>query len=164
MIYVSQVPEDKIAMIVSPALLLKDYKNPVEIAGMKSSHVRDGLVVCQFLSRLEKEVTGGSTNWTELKAVEYLDNLRTKQKYNAGISFGTISAFGKNAASAHYQPTPETDTLIDTTQVYMLDSGGQYYGNIRITFHFDNHTFNYITIIFIRWYNRLHQNRSFWRT
>ncbi|EEB12561.1 Xaa-Pro aminopeptidase 2 precursor, putative [Pediculus humanus corporis] len=127
MIFISQVPEDKISMIVSPALLLKDYKNPVEIAGMKSSHVRDGLVVCQFLSRLEKEVTGGSTNWTELKAVEYLDNLRTKQKYNAGISFGTISAFGKNAASAHYQPTPETDTLIDTTQVYMLDSGGQYY-------------------------------------
>lgn len=114
--------------MTSPALLRKDYKNPVEVKGMKSSHVRDGLVVCQLFSMMEKDITAGKKNWTELKAVSVINNLRAKQLNSAGISFGTISAFGKNAASAHYQPTKESDTVIDDKELFMLDSGGQYLG------------------------------------
>lgn len=96
---------------------------------MKLCHIRDGVAVSQFLAQIEEEVTLGSTNWTEMRAVKVLNELRSKQKYNAGISFGTIAAFGKNAANAHYQPTAQTNALIDTSQLFMLDSGGQYYGS-----------------------------------
>lgn len=49
-----------------------------------------------------------------------------------GLSFATISAFGKNAAIIHYEATPETDTKITKDNVYLLDSGGQYKGCIEI--------------------------------
>lgn len=45
-----------------------------------------------------------------------------------GPSFGTIAAFGPNAALPHYEPTVETNRVIDDTSVFMLDSGGQYLG------------------------------------
>ncbi|KAK6628402.1 hypothetical protein RUM43_002214 [Polyplax serrata] len=119
--------KEKKTMVVSPALKRKAHKNPTEVAGMKACHIRDGVVVSQFLAKLEREVTAGSGNWTELKAVETINELRRKQKYNAGISFGTIAAFGRNAANAHYEPSAQTDTAIDGSSLFMLDSGGQYY-------------------------------------
>jgi Xaa-Pro aminopeptidase len=47
-----------------------------------------------------------------------------------GPSFGTIAAFGPNAALPHYEPTVETNRVIDDTSVFMLDSGGQYLGTV----------------------------------
>ena len=41
-------------------------------------------------------------------------------------SFDTISAVGANAAVIHYRPTNATDTPITRSNIYLLDSGGQY--------------------------------------
>lgn len=66
--------------------------------------------------------------WDELSAVTALERLRNAQLLSLGPSFGTIAAFGPNAALPHYEPTAETNRVIDDTSVFMLDSGGQYLG------------------------------------
>lgn len=41
-------------------------------------------------------------------------------------SFSTISASGENAAQPHYKTTAESDTVLRTDHVYLVDSGAQY--------------------------------------
>lgn len=115
--------------MTSPVLLRKNRKNEVEAAGLRASHIRDAVALCQLLMKMEQEISSGSSTWTEMKAVTILDNLRAKQYLSMGPSFGTISAFGKHAAMPHYEPTPKSNSIIDKTQLYMVDSGGQYLGN-----------------------------------
>ena len=46
-----------------------------------------------------------------------------------GLSFDTISAVGPHAAIIHYRPdrsSSDTNSVINTQEVYLLDSGGQY--------------------------------------
>jgi Xaa-Pro aminopeptidase len=45
---------------------------------------------------------------------------------NRGLSFGSISGSGANGAIIHYSPSNLTDSPINTTAMYLLDSGGQY--------------------------------------
>ena len=44
-----------------------------------------------------------------------------------GLSFDTISATGPNAAIIHYKPEPTDCAVICRDQVYLCDSGGQYW-------------------------------------
>ncbi|PNF27724.1 hypothetical protein B7P43_G12791, partial [Cryptotermes secundus] len=120
-----KVPEGKAVFAVSPVLLMKDSKSDIEGHGMQNAHVRDAVALCQFLSMLEDGVAAGEI-WDELSAVSTLERLRTAQSLSLGPSFGTIAAFGPNAALPHYEPTFETNRIIDNTSVFMLDSGGQY--------------------------------------
>ncbi|KDR18194.1 Xaa-Pro aminopeptidase 2 [Zootermopsis nevadensis] len=119
------VPEGKAVFSVSPVLLMKDRKSDIEAKGMQNAHIRDAVALCQFLSILEEGVAAGEI-WDELSAVSTLQLLRTAQSLSLGPSFGTIAAFGPNAALPHYEPTFETNRVIDDTSVFMLDSGGQY--------------------------------------
>lgn len=50
-----------------------------------------------------------------------------RQEHFRGLSFEAISAVGSNAAMAHYSPTDETAVAINRNQIYLLDSGGQYF-------------------------------------
>ncbi len=45
---------------------------------------------------------------------------------NRGLSFGTIAAVGANGAIIHYSPSNATDKQITTSELFLLDSGGQY--------------------------------------
>lgn len=54
--------------------------------------------------------------------------LRSQHEYYRRLSFQTISAFGANAAMAHYMPTPENDRQITRQEIYLIDSGTQYKG------------------------------------
>ena len=60
--------------------------------------------------------------------VAKLDELRWQQEHSRGPSFDTISAFGTNAALPHYESTNATNLQLTTNGLFMLDSGGQYYG------------------------------------
>lgn len=99
---------------------------------MRNSHIKDAVALCQFFAKMEEEIASGN-NWTELSAVYYLDSLRSQQNTSFGPSFETISAFGVHAAMPHYSPTGETDAVIDTSALYLVDSGGQYLG--KSNFH-----------------------------
>ncbi|CAL4085514.1 unnamed protein product [Meganyctiphanes norvegica] len=110
----------------SPVLLMKASKNPTEVQGMKYAHIKDAVALVEFLAFLEKEITSGNEEWTELKADEKQYEFRALQNDFMGLSFGTISAFGPNGAIIHYEPTEETNTQISTDNLYLLDSGAQY--------------------------------------
>lgn len=43
-----------------------------------------------------------------------------------GLSFGSISSVGANAAIIHYKPEESTAAEIVTDKIYLLDSGGHY--------------------------------------
>lgn len=43
-----------------------------------------------------------------------------------GLSFDSISGVGPNGAIIHYRATKKTERPITTTEMYLLDSGGQY--------------------------------------
>lgn len=78
----------------------------------------------------------------ELSVSQLLDRIRVNQSLSRGPSFESVSAFGPNAALPHYSPSESSRAVIDDSNLYLLDSGGQYLGNILIlypiyTYHFE---------------------------
>jgi len=116
----------------SPVKLKKTIKNEVEISGMKRAHVLDGLAVSEYISWLEDNVYLNTVN--EITGAEKLEEFRLSNPECKGSSFVSISATGSNAAIIHYEPTFETNRNLSTNELYMIDSGGQYYeGTTDIT-------------------------------
>ncbi|SON51192.1 aminopeptidase P family protein [Vibrio tapetis] len=109
-----------------PCLLIKAAKNPVELAGMKACHIRDGAAMTKFLSWLDSEVDNGKLH-NEAHLSDTLQGFREEDPTLVDLSFDTISAAGGNAAMCHYnhndQPQPGQLSL---NSLYLVDSGGQY--------------------------------------
>lgn len=97
---------------------------------MRSAHVKDGVALCVFFARISVNITSGDTSWTELRAAADLDTLRWQQPLSRGPSFETIAAVGVNAALPHYEPSNATDRPVTDHELFLVDSGGQYLGNI----------------------------------
>ena len=57
---------------------------------------------------------------------EKLNDLRSEQENYLGPSFSTIAAYNKHGALPHYSATPESDFILGTDGILLLDSGGQY--------------------------------------
>jgi Xaa-Pro aminopeptidase len=101
--------------------------------------LRDSVAVVEFAASLEREVKAGATHWWELSASDRLNQIRTGYDHNKGTSFDTISASGPNGAVIHYRPAESTNRRITTSEMYLLDSGGQYLDgttDVTRTFHF----------------------------
>ncbi|XP_075395226.1 xaa-Pro aminopeptidase 2 [Tenrec ecaudatus] len=127
------IPQEKlVADTYSPVMMTKAVKNSKEQALLKASHVRDAVVVIQYLVWLEKNVPKGTV--TEYSGAKFVDELRGKEEFSSGPSFETISASGLNAALAHYSPTKEVHRKLSLDEMYLVDSGGQYWdGTTDIT-------------------------------
>jgi len=117
-----------------PCTLPKACKNSVEIEGMKKCHIRDAVAECNFLAWLDKEVESCNLHDEGILA-DKLDSFRAQQNGFRGISFGTISAAGSNAAMCHYNHNNyDTPNKLEMDNVYLVDSGGQYWdGTTDIT-------------------------------
>lgn len=63
-----------------------------------------------------------------MRAAREVERLRKLQPLTQGASFDSISASGSNAALPHYETTELTNTAINTSVLYLLDSGGHYLG------------------------------------
>lgn len=107
-----------------PCILPKAVKNPVEIAGMKAAHERDGAALTRFLRWVEAEAPKGHVD--ELSAAAQLEAFRREDAMLADLSFDTISGAGPNGALMHYRVSPETNRPLETGSLYLVDSGGQY--------------------------------------
>lgn len=128
----AHIPADQRIQLYSIIASKKAVKNSVEAEGMRKAHVRDGTAVVRYLHWLEENVD--SNNITELSGAAKLREFRSVQENFVDLSFTAISAFGSNAAIVHYSPTEETDTLITRDNIYLIDSGGQYWdGTTDIT-------------------------------
>ena len=109
----------------SPVGLRKAVKNPVEIARMRSVHVRDGVAMERFLYWLERSLDS-DRRVTEWDAALQLGRYRAEIPGYQGDSFETISAWGEGAALPHYI-TPHTDApVLEPRGLYLVDSGGQF--------------------------------------
>ena len=132
-------PEQKHKIILecTPVTLAKAIKNQVEINGFIQCHIRDAAALCSYFAWLENEVPKGAV--CEISGADKLESLRAEMEHFVGLSFTTISSVGPNAAINHYSPTPETNRKLTLEEVYLVDSGGQYFDgttDVTRTLHF----------------------------
>ncbi|XP_044538925.1 xaa-Pro aminopeptidase 2 [Gracilinanus agilis] len=127
------IPEEKLVETsYSPVMMAKAVKNKKEQDLLRDAHVRDAVAVIRYLVWLEKNVPQGTVD--EFSGLEQVDKLRGEEEFSAGPSFETISASGLNAALAHYSPTKEIHRKLSRDEMYLVDSGGQYWdGTTDIT-------------------------------
>lgn len=116
----------------SPIPLLKAVKNETELAGFRLACRKDAVALTKFFYWLEQHVAQ-NTIW-ELDAAAKLQEFRAQDQDYVSDSFGTISAYGQNAALPHYSVTPERQSLLQPKGLYLVDSGAQYlHGTTDIT-------------------------------
>jgi Xaa-Pro aminopeptidase len=107
-----------------PVLLPKACKNATELAGVRRAHERDGAALSRFLAWIAKEGPTGRVD--EIEACRVLESFRAETGALKDLSFGSISGAGPNAALPHYRVTKKTNRKINTGEIYLIDSGGQY--------------------------------------
>ena len=107
-----------------PCALPKACKNPVEVAGSRAAHIRDGRALVRFLAWLDAEAPAKCI--TEMDAAERLFALRAEGERFRGLSFDTIAGAGPNGAIVHYRVNRISNRRLEPGSVFLLDSGGQY--------------------------------------
>lgn len=126
---VYQVLEQNPALTVKnaadPLLPLKGVKNETELAHLKEAHIRDGVAMVRFQIELEQRLAAGE-ELTELTVDEILHKYRSAQDKFLVESFGTIAAYGANAAMMHYHSTPEDHAKLERKGFLLVDSGATY--------------------------------------
>ncbi|WP_445946328.1 aminopeptidase P family protein [Shewanella sp.] len=110
---------------LDPVALPKAQKNSAELAGMRASHVRDGVAVSRFLAWLDAEVANHHL-YDEAVLADKLESFRLEDPLYREPSFDTISATGANAAMCHYNHADGTPATMTMDSIYLVDSGAQY--------------------------------------
>jgi len=108
---------------IDPCRINKAVKNAVELQGMRQSHIRDGVALVRFFNWFKNHAPKEQTEWT---VAEQLARFRERGELYKSPSFQTISAVGANGAIVHYGLKQETAAPLQTGQLYLVDSGGQY--------------------------------------
>ena len=105
--------------------LNKTIKNETEIKNIKEAYKKDNKVLTDHLNWIKKNDVVGMS---EYEIGLMLDNKRLNEDDCFDLSFDTISAFGPNAAMMHYQSKENDTAIIESGNMYLVDSGGQWIG------------------------------------
>ncbi|KAK5708816.1 hypothetical protein LTR17_020359 [Elasticomyces elasticus] len=105
----------------------KAIKNSTELEGMRQCHIRDGAALIEYFAWLEDQLIAKEATLDEVEGADKLESIRSKHDHFVGLSFDTISSTGPNAAVIHYKPEPGNCSTIDPKQIYLCDSGAQYF-------------------------------------
>ena len=111
--------------LADPLLPMKGVKNEVELTHDKEAHLRDAVAMVRFQIELEKRLEAGE-ELTELTVDEILHKYRSTTDKFIVESFGTIAAYGGNAAMMHYHATPEDHAVLEKKGFLLVDSGATY--------------------------------------
>ena len=123
---------NKLVDLEDPIYLLKAIKNKTEISNTKIAHLFDGIALTKFIFWLKNNYR--KTKITEVSAQNKLENYKKQNKNYLYPSFNTISGFGGNGAIVHYRSNNKTNKVIKGNNLYLLDSGSQYfYGTTDVT-------------------------------
>lgn len=123
---------NKLIDIEDPIYLLKAIKNKTEISNAKIAHLFDGIALTKFIFWLKNNYR--KTKITEVSAQNKLEKYKKQNKNYLYPSFNTISGFGGNGAIVHYRSNNKTNKEIKGNNLYLLDSGSQYfYGTTDLT-------------------------------
>jgi Xaa-Pro aminopeptidase len=106
-----------------PLILARSIKNETEVEGFRKAHIRDGVAMVRFLRWLDENWARGLT---EIDAVKRLEAFRADDDALQDISFDTISGSGPNGAIIHYRVSAASDRQMNTGELFLVDSGGQY--------------------------------------
>lgn len=136
-----QIKKKKLELIMIDDICKKEksIKNKVEISNIKKVHVRDAVAIIKFMYWLEKKMV--ISRFNELQVSQKLENFRKEEDSYFSPSFDTISATGKNASIIHYNPKNTKSKILNSDELYLCDSGGQYFGgttDITRTFFIGN--------------------------
>ena len=122
----SELKKNKIKYrnITCPISSLKVIKNSTEKKNFKKVHKVDGLAFIKFWNWFEQ------LDKNNMYDEEYLDKklfeYRSENKLFKSNSFPTISAFGTNGSIIHYRYSEGKSKKINSNNLYLVDSGGQY--------------------------------------
>jgi Xaa-Pro aminopeptidase len=114
----------RIARAADPIALPKAVKNPVELAGTRAAHRRDGAAMTRFLHWLDRE--SGAATLGEIQVSDRLEAFRAEGERFRDLSFPSISGAGPNGAIIHYRASAETERRLEPGSLYLIDSGAQY--------------------------------------
>ena len=121
----SQNPALTVKDAADPLLPMKGVKNPTELAHLRQAHIRDGVAMVRFQMELEQRLADGE-QLSELTIDEILHKHRSAQDKFLTESFGTIAAYGPNAAMMHYHATEEDHAKLERRGFLLVDSGATY--------------------------------------
>ncbi|NLJ61992.1 MAG: aminopeptidase P family protein [Alcaligenaceae bacterium] len=110
----------------NPSTGIKACKTPAELEHVRQVMAYDGAALCAFFAWFEDTVKQRPIAETEIH--EQITAARAQQPHFVSPSFGTIAAFGANAAMPHYQATEQAHDMITGNGLLLIDSGGQYLG------------------------------------
>ncbi|KAF4653878.1 X-prolyl aminopeptidase (Aminopeptidase P) [Perkinsus chesapeaki] len=111
-----------------PMVLWKSIKNSTECEGAREAHREDGVAKTRYMYWLEHQLSDlKRTDLDEVDVADKLEEFRKQGKNFRGLSFTTISSFGPNAAVIHYSPTKGSARKASDKEIYLVDSGGQYW-------------------------------------
>ena len=114
-----------------PCYLFKSIKNKTEIKNMEKAHIEDGIALTKFLYWITNKKKNGLD---ELNAEKKLEKFRKERKNFLYPSFNTIAGSGPNGAIIHYRANKKTNRKINSKDIFLCDSGGQYkYGTTDVT-------------------------------
>ena len=103
---------------------LKAVKNKTEIESIGNAMIKDGVALTRFFHWIEQNA--GMVPMSELSLSDMLRRFRSEQDNYLSPSFSTIVAFNGHGALPHYAVTSETDSVIGSEGILLIDSGGQY--------------------------------------
>ena len=110
----------------------------------------DGIALTKFLFWVKQNFK--KKKITEISAQNKLEAFRKMNPNYKFPSFSTISGSGPNSAIIHYKATAQTNRKLKKGDLYLVDSGGQYYfgtTDVTRTLSLDNKS-NYIKNIYTR--------------
>ena len=110
----------------SPVTAMKARKNQTEILNLRRAYIEDSAAVAKMIFWVKNNV--GKIPMTEWTVMEHLEGLRKQIGDFVELSFGTIAAYGANAAMMHYSADEESAAVIRPEGMLLVDSGGQYLG------------------------------------
>lgn len=116
---------DRAVMGTSPVAVAKGCKNAVQIEGFRNAMVKDGVALVRAFMEVENKLSQGETI-TELDVDHILLKYRSDMELFFDESFGTIVGYGPHGAIVHYEPTVESNAVIEPHGLLLVDSGAQY--------------------------------------
>ncbi len=118
-------PHLTVKSLPDPLLPMKGVKNETELAHSRECHLRDGVAMVRFQKELEERMAAGEP-LTERTVDEILHKYRSAQDKFLVESFGTIAAYGANAAMMHYHATDADHAVLQPKGFLLVDCGGTY--------------------------------------
>ena len=113
----------KVEQVTNPISLLNAIKNPTELKGSIKSHEKDGVALLRFVRWFKNTKINQLDEFSLVTKLEKIRKLEPSFYYN---SFDTISATGSNGAITHYRVSLESNKHITSSDLTLVDSGGQY--------------------------------------